>query len=115
MTQDPAAPAEAQAEEKSPAEVLNMLMLCHDIEFVIHILRAQIEAYDAILPPQLQAQFEQARLVLFAAQDELERVLEDPDDEMAQARVENCGEAVKAVAEFLAEELGTTTEQILCG
>ncbi len=108
----PAAPVEAQAEEQSPAEALNML--CHDIEFAIHILRAHIEAYDAILPPQLQRQFEQARMVLFVAQDELERiVLASTDGEMAEARVKNCGQAVQAVAAFLADELCTTTEHLL--
>ena len=100
----------AMAEESS-AEETNRLAA--DILFTCHILSAYIQGYEALVPQELQQNFQLAGDVAFAAKRELEEVMQEPSDPLAAIRVQNAGEAVKCLASFLAHELSTSVEDLL--
>ena len=66
----------AMAEELSPAEETNRLAA--DILFTCHILSDYIQGYEALVPQELQQNFQLAGDVASAAKRELEEVMEEP-------------------------------------
>ena len=101
----------AMAEEPPSAEETNRLAA--DILFACHILIENIQGYEALVPQELQQNFQLAGDVAYAAKRELEEVMEEPSHPLAAMRVQNAGEAVKCLASFLADELSLSVEDLL--